>query len=389
MKKRQFLLIAIVISLLAAFPACVPKTSGEDKSQKIDQINSFSYSFPLSLFYELRHCVKLAYNWLILNQQQDGSWQADSLKTAFVLYALVESPGYLQTAGLEEATGKGFKYLKRFVKEDGGVYQTGSRYYTSAAALIAFATTNKPESRLMITKAKDFLIQAQCDEGENYSEALAAYGGIARDAGQEPDLFSTQLALEAIKRAEEYEKEYNLAFSLHESNYDYQNPATSKHWSKALLFLARYQHGQGEHMGGFGHNNYTCNSESLAGIKSLVYGGLEKDAACLQDAPCLKTSLDWLQKHYTLDDGLDCPDSYSYYLQLAQCLSVLGEHVLFDAAGKVHYWREELAEKLIALQNEDGYWCEKQSENEKELMTAYVIIALKFTLKGLNIRDIH
>jgi hypothetical protein len=56
-----------------------------------------------------------------------------------------------------------------------------------------------------------------------------------------------------------------------------------------------------------------------------------------------------------------------------------------DGSGQRHNWRNELAERLILLQNADGTWVNKESglwwEDKPELASAWSVIALELVLK--------
>ena len=59
--------------------------------------------------------------------------------------------------------------------------------------------------------------------------------------------------------------------------------------------------------------------------------------------------------------------------------------ILVDAQGVEHNWRNEIAEKLLSLQNEDGSWVNPESprwwEGDKNLVTARSVIALNAALQ--------
>ena len=52
--------------------------------------------------------------------------------------------------------------------------------------------------------------------------------------------------------------------------------------------------------------------------------------------------------------------------------------------GNKHQWRKEFIEKLLSLQNGDGYWVNENNrwwENQKVLVTAYSIQAIEQSIK--------
>lgn len=118
-------------------------------------------------------------------------------------------------------------------------------------------------------------------------------------------------------------------------------------------------------------------SMTYAGFKSLLYAGLD-----VED-PRVKAALDWLRRHWTLEEnpGLGS-QGYFYYLHvMGRALRAFGQDSITDNSGKIHDWRRELADRLLALQEPDGSWVNRSSdrwlEGEACLATAYAVLALE------------
>ena len=66
---------------------------------------------------------------------------------------------------------------------------------------------------------------------------------------------------------------------------------------------------------------------------------------------------------------------------MSRALRAFGQDSITDDSGKVHDWRRELAERLLALQEPDGSWINRKSdrwlEGESCLATAYAVLALE------------
>ena len=73
---------------------------------------------------------------------------------------------------------------------------------------MAFAQADREKYKNTIANAKDFLIRFQLDEGEDITPDHPFYGGIGYGGDTRPDMSNTQLALGAIKAAEDYEARY-------------------------------------------------------------------------------------------------------------------------------------------------------------------------------------
>ena len=116
---------------------------------------------------------------------------------------------------------------------------------------------------------------------------------------------------------------------------------------------------------------------TYAGFKSLLAAGLDvKD-------PRVQAALEWLRRHWTLDENPGLGDQgYYYYLHvMSRALRAFGQDSITDDSGKVHDWRREMAERLLALQEPDGSWINRKSdrwlEGESCLATAYAVLALE------------
>src|SRR5262249_59536152 len=80
-------------------------------------------------------------------------------------------------------------------------------------------------------------------------------------------------------------------------------------------------------------------SMTYAGIKSLIYCGVDKDDERV------KKAYEWIKKNYTVDRNPGMPGErgqwglYYYYHTMAKCLDVLGVDEVVDAKGVRHDWR--------------------------------------------------
>ncbi|HMP59856.1 MAG TPA: hypothetical protein PKD86_10920, partial [Gemmatales bacterium] len=122
-------------------------------------------------------------------------------------------------------------------------------------------------------------------------------------------------------------------------------------------------------------------SMTYAGIKSLIYAGVDKND------PRVQAALGWIRRNYTLDAHPGMPASraehglYYYYHTLAKCLHVLEIKELEDAAGTKHDWRRDLLQALARRQRPDGSWINDQDrwmEGDANLVTGYALMALAY-----------
>lgn len=351
----------------------------------------------LSLLKETKHSLTMAYEYLLNSQLPNGSWKDEPPITALVLYSFLLRPEYNPNMKSEEALNKGFKYLEKFVQPDGGIYRKEYRSYSTSVCLLAFTESKLKKYNNIIKNAKNFLIKFQVDEDEGYAKSHPFYGGIGYGGDDRPDLSNTQLALEAIKAAEDYEAWYSKIVPVNQDQIEKEEKELGLHWKKALTFLARCQNVKAmndmpyaTNDGGFiyetGHykkeRSHSYGSMTYAGVKSLLYARLDKEDIRVKEA------VSWIRRHYTLEEnpGFGTAALYYYYMTFAKCLDVLGEDTIVDSNGIKHYWREEFIKKLISLQHEPGYWVNENArywQNIKDLVTAYSTIGIKFALRGM------
>jgi len=351
----------------------------------------------LSLIKETKHSLTLAYGYLLNSQMPNGSWKDDPAITALVLYSFLLRPGYNPDVKSDEALKKGFEYLEKFVQPDGGIYRKEYKSYSTSVCLLAFTESRLEKYSGIIKNAKNFLIKFQVDENEGYAKTHPFYGGIGYGGDDRPDLSNTQLALGAIKAAEDYEVRFSKIIPGNTDQIEKEEKELGLHWKKALVFLARCQNVKAVNDmpyatddGGFiyetGHykdeRSHSYGSMTYAGVKSLLYARLDKEDIRV------KKAVAWIKSHYTLEEnpGFGTAALYYYYMTFAKTLDALGEETIVDAEGKKHYWRKEFINKLISLQHADGYWVNENArywQNIKELVTAYSAIGIKFALKGL------
>ena len=388
-KLPAILLITCILLYIPSF--CF----GQSNPIKVEVKKRISTLNP-SLINETRHSLQTAFDYLMKAQQRNGSWKYDPAITALVLYSFILQPSYNPSEKSDKSINKGLDYLETFVKPDGGIYNKEYKNYTTAVCLLALTEAGRSEHKTIISDAKKFLIKFQLDETEDITKENPFYGGIGYGGDDRPDLSNTQLALDAIKAAEEYESTDRSIPAESRDQTKKEEVPLGDHWQKAIVFLARSQNVKAVNDmpyatddGGFiyetGHYNKersrSYGSMTYAGLKSLLFARVDKEDIRV------KKALSWIHAHYSLEEnpGFGTTSLYYYYMTATKCLSALGGDVIVDSAGVRHRWREDFIKKLISLQHEDGYWVNSDGrywENIKDLTTAYSVIGIKFALKG-------
>jgi squalene-hopene/tetraprenyl-beta-curcumene cyclase len=308
----------------------------------------------------------------------DGTWENHPGITGMAATALLRQPGANRTEALN-STAKALAYLRTLAKPDGGIYVDTIPHYITAVSIMTLVAAGQPQDRAVIEKGRRYLADHLLDEGEKISPSDKFYGGLGYGGtsdGGVADIISLEYGLRAMKEA-------GLAAN---------DPA----WDKAIKFLQRSQNNSesndqkwAANDGGFiyypGYSQVadttrSYGSATYAGILSYSWANLKKTDDRVQSV------LKWVRNNYTVDENPGIGDKalYYYYMVFAKALQAVGEDVITDSRGQRHNWREDLAKKLIALQNKEGYWVNSnpaEMQGNKVLVTAFTLMAADAILK--------
>lgn len=350
----------------------------------------------LSLLIATRHSMQIAVRYFCDSQLANGSWKYDPAITSLVLYSLMLEPQYHPDDRSAEAISKGYAFLEKFVKPNGGIYHEHYRNYSTAVGLMALAAAGESKYRSIIENARQYLIGFQLDEGEDISPAHPYYGGIGYGGDDRPDLSNLQLALEAIKAAEDFVAQSDgVLQGAQGTEQVVTGQPLASHWQKALVFLRRTQNLEAINDmdyaaddGGFiyetGHykpeRSISYGSMTYAGLKSLLYAGIDKGDIRVEKGYA------WLRQHYSVDENPHFGTSslYYYFMTATKSLQTFGDSTIVDSQGNRHDWRQDFLNKIVSLQHEEGHWVNadgRYQENIKDLATAYSVIAMKYALQ--------
>ncbi|MBO0700116.1 MAG: terpene cyclase/mutase family protein, partial [Zavarzinella sp.] len=280
---------------------------------------------------------------------------------------------------------KALGFLEKNVQKDGGVYNRFLANYTTAIAISTFKEANQGgKYDRIIDNAVRFLKGLQ----KGGPDQELPFGGFGYDAKSRPDTSNAHFSVEALIAA----------------GVPKDDPAIKN----ALIFLSRCQNLPGEankfeyakkttegDRGGFVYNPADATNEksdkrtpegglrseggmTYAGLKSFLYAGVGKDD------PRVKAAIDWIRRHYTLEENPGQKEAglFYYYHVFAKAMDALGEDQFEDAKGVKHDWRKELFETLKSKQAADGSWANNNPaflENSPELATAFALLSLSYT----------
>ncbi len=316
--------------------------------------------------------------YLLSQQKPDGTWEDNAGVTAMAAGALLRQPGKAREDALR-TTGKTLDYLRGLAKPDGGIYEKVVPHYVTAVSVMTLVAGGRSADKPVIDKGRQYIAEHLLDEGEGLKPGDKFYGAIGYGAANGEvtgDVISLEFALRAMKEA--------------------GTAANDPSWNKAIQFLQRTQNNSetndqswSSDDGGFiyfpGNSQIAGTTRSYgsgtyAGIMSYSWANVKKSDERVQSA------LKWIRENYTLDEnpGIGQKAVYYYYMVFAKALQAVDEGALVDARGQRHNWREDLASKLIALQNADGYWVNTnpaEMQNNKVLVTAFTLMAIEATLQ--------
>lgn len=351
----------------------------------------------LSLQVEIKEAIARGNAFLAKQQKESGNWgendQDHPAFTALALTAIVRDPAVDRKADLPAHMTKGFDWLVKQQKEDGGIYTKGLGVYNTATSVTALTATEKEVYEPAIVKGRKYLIGEQWDIGKKKETDNQNDGGIGYGSKNDhTDLSNTYLAIEAIA----------LSRKVVEDGKHGQQPDLD--WNAAVTFLSRCQNltatndqpwasDDPQNKGGFIYGPGESKAEptqlpdgrtalrsygsiSYAGLLSLVYAKLSPED------PRVLAVKEWLSKNYTTAEnpGMGAQGLYYYYAAMSKALSAANIGKLPLADGKEADWRNDLADALLKKQKSDGSWVNENSrwmEANPVLVTAYSVMALE------------
>jgi squalene-hopene/tetraprenyl-beta-curcumene cyclase len=340
--------------------------------------------------------VDKAIAYLRTTQEDNGGW---STKRSPGVTGVVLT-GLLQTGRLspdDPMAVKALGYIEGLVNPQekhiaGRAPRVQLKNYVTSVNVMALSAANREgRYKKIIGDAAAFLKQLQWDEDEGVGSGNNFYGGAGYDSKSRPDLSNTQFFLDALK--------------------DAGISKDDRAFKEALVFVSRCQNLKGEHNdqpwagkindgsfiysaaaggstkveGPYDHGFPGYGSMTYAGIKSMIYCGVGKDD------PRVQKALEWVRKHYTVDENPGMPKVYGhrglyyYYHTMAKCLDLLGDDVIEDAQGRRHDWRADLRGALAKRQKANGSWVNEKDqwlEGDPNLVTGYALMALSHCKPG-------
>ena len=349
----------------------------------------------LSIKLEIKRAIERGNEYLQAKQDDEGFWREAKYPayTALALTAAMRSPSYQKADYIQ----KGYAWLSKQQKDDGGIYGKGLGTYNTATSIVALVSTGDPSYHPAILKARRFLINQQTDwdtkgETDNKYDGGIGYGG----SSQHSDLSNTYLSIEALK------------LSHHIAQDDASGKQPELNWDAAIQFISRTQNlketndlpetgddGSFNYFPGnskAGHRTKPDGTKVLRGYGSMSYAALlSMIYAELDESDVRVTAVKkWLSENFTVKEnpGLATKDDptlgqqglYYYYHTMAKGLAAANVDKLTAKDGKQIDWRNELSNAILSTQAPDGSWVNKNSrwwESDPVLVTAYAVLTLE------------
>lgn len=256
---------------------------------------------------------------------------------------------------------------------DGSGGPGGLSTYNTAVCLSAlFESGLSPAEPLL--KARTFLAQCQL-EGE---DSMAGGFGYSRAVGRRryADLSNTAYAMDAMRRTESLE-EFRKGGQRADLN-----------WDEALKFVENLQSQEGPERGGAAYNERTPQAGTATNasgrVRLMAYGSMSYAAVLsmcharlTRGDPRVRNALEYCERNWTLEEnpGMGSQGLYYYFDILSRALSA----AKVDKVGD-HAWRQELADRVLALQKADGSWYNDNNrfwEADPVLVTSFAVLALE------------
>lgn len=347
----------------------------------------------VSLQNEVRAALDRGVAWLEKNQNEKGFWSTPDhpAMTALPLLGLrgaKRAGADVDAAVVRRAT----EFILGCVQPDGGIYGKELKNYNTAISMLALMAAEKPEYHPVILKARSFLVGIQSDFDEPGKTDNTLDGGIGYGSRYpHSDLSNTMQALEALYYSKQLAKDQPVA------------GARDLNWEAAIRFVQSCQNlpeynkqewvaGDPANRGGFvyfpghsmaGETNLASGRVALRSYGSISYAGLLSYiyADLKRDDPRVTAVLNWLQANYTLEEnpGMGQQGLFFYFHTMAKGLNLAGVDQIELTDGRKINWREQLALRLVGLQQPDGSWVNTNNrwwEIDPGLVTSYVMISL-------------
>jgi squalene-hopene/tetraprenyl-beta-curcumene cyclase len=333
--------------------------------------------------------IRKGAEYLKVYQEADGHFSKGLLDpkpafTAMVVDALARSPEKYREKD-NPWLQKAVECILSYQQEDGSICSKAFplQTYVTSVSVMALVALENPAHKAAIEKAREFLRTTQNTDIESPNFGGVGYGG----AGGKVSGDVAQMMIEALKEAgvKKGDKTFENAekfFSRIQNNKE-TNTAPPVQGTE-ITNDGGFHYAPGRNQSKIKEETDKNGKKLMKSYGLMTYGGLKSFLYMYVDKndPRVQSAFKWVRENYTLDENRNLGQDglYYYYLTMAKALSAYGEPVIESPDGTKHNWAEELADKVISLQEADGSWKNKQSkewmEDDRVLVSAYAIRTL-------------
>ncbi len=340
-------------------------------------------------------------DWMAGLQKENGSWSNENYPamTALALWAFTRSDHPDKAA----VCAKAATFITQFAQKDGGIYKPASggrgsgglSTYNTAICMIALHTYDHITYAPLILKARKFMASCQLvgdsDDaggfGYNQPPAKGAHDVLIKLMKRSrADLSNTGWAAQSMRVTQDLED-----LRQGEAPVDID-------WKASLAFVEKLQNQDKDDVENYGSFGYEKSGErggthvskksgtvKLNGYGSMTYAGVESMIYAQVDRtdPRVRSALEWAALNWSVEEnpGMGTKGLFYYFNIMSKALSLNGTDTLRTPKGEVIPWKKELIDKLIAVQQPDGSWINKNNqfwEGDAVLVTAYAVLALEY-----------
>jgi squalene-hopene/tetraprenyl-beta-curcumene cyclase len=370
--------------------------------------------------------IERGLDWMLAQQQTNGVWSSaqNPALTAMPAWALSASGRPQDLKAIEKAVA----FIKGCAQPDGGIYvivpgRRGGTYgtYNTAICMTSLHYCDNAGSTRILQKAREYVASTQLtgQEGENN-------GGFGYEAASSPraggaDLNNSAWVISAMALTQDVEEKRPAGEKRADIDWEaalgyvdrmqvkpdakganpddaggflYRLPDKGRSGPPSTIPMAEGKPpaGRGGQEGGRPAGGPTpgMGRPMLRSYGSITYSGLLSMlyARVGRDDPRVVSAVDYARRHWTLDEnpGQGQQGIYFYYTIMARALALLDVNELPPAedGGTPIAWRDQLIEKVISLQKEDGSWANENNrwfENDSVLTSSYAILTLEYALR--------
>lgn len=372
--------VILVVGLAGAYLWFFERPSHSKPSQAMKEIPSSGDP--------LVDSVRRGVEYIRVHQEPDGGFSKGLLDpkpgfTAMAVDAIARSP--------EKPREKDHPWLKKAAEkiishqnENGSIASPmfGLDTYTTAVSVMALTALENPAYAPNIERAKKYLlsVQYQDDEEKNANFGAPGYTEGGRTSGDLASLWIEALKETGVKEGDPAFVNAQKFLTRLQNNPETNPQKEGEDWEIDKDGGFFYRPGESKPADGVAKSGKrilrSYGLMSYAGLKSFLYTRVDRND------PRVQSAYKWARENYTLDENRNIgPDGlYYYYLTMAKALAAYGEPVLETSDGVRRNWAKELSDKIIALQEKDGSWKNKQSnrwmEDDSVLVTSYALRTL-------------